>query len=585
MTQTDSINYHHLSGKTLYLRLLSYVKPYWRIFLLSLIATAIGAATEPALPALLDQLIDRLFVEKNEQMIIIMPIVLMVLFFIRGISGYVSEVAIKWVSSRVVADLRKLMFNKILTLPVSFFDHHATGNIVSKLTFDVQQVMTATTRALITLVRDGLTTLGLLILVFYYNWELALIIFIVMPLIIFTVHFFSRKLRKLNRYQQEYMGDMTHVIEEAITAHKVVKVFQGQEYERQRFKHFNEYVRETLMKLTMAVETLTPLVMFLIATALSIIIYYAGTQSLAGELTAGEFVGFFTAMTLMFPPIKRLTKINDKLQKGIAAAESIFSFIDTENEHDKGTKRLSETKIPNIEFKNICFSYDDKNKVLDNFNLSVTAGETIALVGPSGSGKSTIANLLPRFYELNQGHIFFDNTDITTISLLQLRQAISYVSQDIVLFNDSVRANICYGDCSVSEERIIEAATQAQAIDFINAMPEGLDTLIGENGVRLSGGQRQRLAIARAFLKKASILIMDEASSALDTHLEQKIQQALKILGQNKTVFIIAHRLSTIEQADRIIVMDKGHIQEIGSHQQLLHTQGLYSRLYRSQNT
>ena len=573
-----------MNSRDLYFRLLRYVRPYIRIFALSILGTAAAAATEPMIPALIKPLLDGSFVEKDPHTIRLMPVLLIAVFIVRGVTGFIGSVGMHWIAHRVVMDLRDAMFNRLLTLPTRYFDDHSAGNLLSRLTYDVSQVMTATTQALVTLVKDGLAVIGLLGWMLYLNWKLSLMAFLIAPGIVIIIRVVSRRLRRLSRELQELMGELTHVIDEVLQGHKVIKIFGGQDYERERFHRVNNRVRQFSMKLVAAAEASGPLVQLLAVLALGAVIYFASLQSMADQITVGGFVSLFGAMAMLLAPIKRLTKVNEQLQRGLAGAETIFALLDQLPEPDHGRQTLGRAR-GEVRFHQLSHRYRDEGaEVIENLSLDVQPGETIALVGPSGSGKTTLMALVPRFYEPAAGDILLDGLPIRELRLADLRANIAYVSQDIVLFNDTVAANIAYGaGFQVSEAQIIQAAEHAHALEFINELPEGLHTLIGENGARLSGGQRQRIAIARALLKDAPILILDEATSALDTQSERKVQQALDALRQGRTAFVIAHRLSTIENADRIVVLNRGRIVEIGHHTELLANNELYANLYRMQ--
>ncbi|NJM13654.1 MAG: lipid A export permease/ATP-binding protein MsbA, partial [Synechococcaceae cyanobacterium SM1_2_3] len=503
---------------------------------------------------------------------------------VRGITDFIGKLAMDWVAHRVVMDLRNALFAKLLTLPTCYFDDHSAGNLLSRLTYDVNQVMTATTQALVSLVKDGLSVIGLLGWMLYLNWQLSLMAFLIAPGIALIMRLVSRRLRRLSRELQELMGDLNHVIDEVLQGHKVIRIFGGQDYERERFHRVNNRVRQFNLKLAALSEGSGPLVQLLAIIALGAVIYFAALQSAANQITVGGFVSLFGAMAMLLAPIKRLTKVNEHLQRGLAAAETIFALLDEPPEPDQGAQAIGRAQ-GQISFHQVSHRYrSDGAEVIHKFNLEVQPGETIALVGPSGSGKTTLMSLLPRFYEPDSGEIRLDGVPIRELRLADLRANLAYVSQDIVLFNDTVAANIAYGaGFKASESQLIEAAEGAYAMEFIRELPQGLHTLIGENGARLSGGQRQRLAIARALLKNAPILILDEATSALDTQSERKVQQALDALRQGRTAFVIAHRLSTIENADRIVVLDRGGMVEIGAHLELLHRNGLYASLYQMQ--
>jgi subfamily B ATP-binding cassette protein MsbA len=573
-----------MNSKDLYLRLLRYVRPYTRIFALSILGTA-AAATAPMIPALIKPLLDGSFVEKDPQTIRLIPLLLVAVFVVRGVTGFIGSVAINWIAHRVVMDLRDALFGRLLTLPTRYFDDHSAGSLLSRLTYDVSQVMNATTQALITVVKDGLAVIGLLGWMLYLNWKLSLMSFLIAPGIALIVRAVSRRLRRLSRELQELMGDLTHVIDEALQGHKVIKIFGGQDYERDRFHWVNNRTRQFSMKLVAASEASGPLVQLLAVLALGAVIYFASLQSAADQITVGGFVSLFGAMAMLLAPIKRLTKVNEQLQRGLAAAETIFALLDEPPEPDRGTRTIGRAR-GQVGFQAVSHRYRAEGpEVISQLDLEVRPGETIALVGPSGSGKTTLMALLPRFYEPESGDILLDGVPARELRLADLRANIAYVSQDIVLFNDTVAANIAYGaGFQAGKADILQAAASAHAMEFIQELPEGLDTLIGENGARLSGGQRQRIAIARALLKNAPILILDEATSALDTQSERKVQQALDTLRQGRTAFVIAHRLSTIENADRIVVLDRGRIAEIGNHAELLARNGLYASLYRMQS-
>ncbi len=571
------------SNFSLYNRLLRYVKPYRWAFGGVIVAMIVSAATEPLIPALLKPLLDEGFVAKDPAIIKSLPLWLILLATIRGLSTFASQVGLTWVASRVVFDLRNEMFNRLLTLPTARFDNASAGALLSKVTFDANRVMLATTEAIIIIVRDSLAVLGLLLWMFYLNWQLSLILFSIVPFIVLVVKYSGKKMRRGNLEQQDNMGQLTRILEEAISGHKLVKIFGGQDYENNRFKKASNGVRFWEVRL----KTISHLSMFaaeiLIALVLALIIYIATSQANHDQVSVGSFISLFAAMGMLFSPIKRLTKVNEQIQQGLAAAQTVFELIDEipEREH----LSIEHQKIiGNLEFRDLTFGYSQDKKILSNIDLKIKAGETIGLVGVSGSGKTTLTNLLACFYPIDNNQIFIDQFDVNEIALKTLRSHLALVSQEIVLFNDTIAANIAYGSMSnASREDIEKAAEAAFAMEFIKQMPEGLETMIGERGVKLSGGQRQRLAIARALLKNAPILIFDEATSALDSHAEQQVQMALENLRKNRTTLIIAHRLSTIEKADRIVVLEQGQIAEIGTHQMLLEQNGVYSRLYQAQ--
>jgi subfamily B ATP-binding cassette protein MsbA len=576
-----------MNSKELYFRLLRYVFPYWKVFAMSLLGTVAFAATEPAMPALMKPLLDENFVAKNPEGLVRLPLLLMLLFVVRGAASFVSDYCIKWVSTRVVMDLRIEMFDRLQTLPVSYFENNASGNIISKFSYNVQQVMSAATDVIITVVKDSLIIVGLLAYALYLNWQLSLVTLIVVPPTALIIGYFSRRMRRLSRSVQDSIGDLTRVTQEAIGGNREIKIFGAEEYEAQRFRKISNWIRRYRMKVGATSSAIVPLVQMFTVAALAIVVYFASLQSQAGEITVGEFVALVTALALLSSPIKRLTRVNVPLQRGLAAAETIFALIDEPPEDDSGKVTLEKVQ-GEIEFRSISYTHHGSDKpVLKDINIRIEPGETIALVGPSGGGKTTLANLLPRFYNPTEGNILLDGVDTRDIKLTSLREHIAYVSQHIILFNDTIAANIAYGaqKAAYDEDAVMEAAEKAHALEFIEQFPAGINTLIGENGVRLSAGQRQRLAIARALIKNAPILILDEATSALDTESEKVVQLALETLRHGRTSLLIAHRLSTIENADRILAIKDGRIVEAGTHSELLQLDGVYARLYKNQAT
>ena len=568
----------------LYSRLLRYVVPYWRVFLLSVVSMVVLAATDPAIPALMQPMLDGAFIDNDPSSMTLIPVLFVVLFAIRGLAAYASGGALHWVANRVIMDLRREMYIRLLNYPSRFYDSHTTGKLISKFTFDVTQIREASTNTLSILVRDTLATFGLIAWMFYKDWQLALIAMTSAPLIVVIVLIIKRRLRKMSRKVQESMGDIHHVLDESIEGHKIVKLFGGQSQETRRFTDTINANRRYAMKFAMAAIASSPAVQLVTAIVLAVIIYIATSQAVAGLLSVGEFVSFFAAMAMLLGPLKRLVGINEHIQKGLAACESVFAILDTEVEEDTGELEIQRASGA-LEFSNITFRYEGSDiDAIDDLSICIEAGETIALVGASGSGKTTLANLLARFYLPDKGSILLDSVDLQEIKLQSLRANIAFVSQDVVLFNDTVRNNIAYGTMrDRSYEAIINAAEAAYAMEFIRKLPAGMDTVIGEGGIKLSGGQMQRLAIARALLKNAPVLILDEATSSLDTETERRIQLALENLTQGRTCIIIAHRLSTIETADRIIVMDRGKIVETGTHLELLKRNNVYARLQQVQ--
>jgi subfamily B ATP-binding cassette protein MsbA len=571
-------------GHHLYLRLLRYVAPYRRSFTVAIVAMVVLAATEPAIPALLKPTLDGSFVHKDMSIVGLMATLFVVVFLIRGAAAYVSALAMAWVAGKVVMDLRNAMFAKLLTLPSAYFDAEPSGKIVSKITFDASQVTEAASYVITVLVEDTLRIVGLLAFMLYLDWKLTLIALATVPLVILVVQHFSRRLRAMSQSLQQAMGDVTHAVDETIAGEKVVRTFGGQAYEQQRFRRIVNWVRRYQLKFASAAAATAPIAQLIAAVALAIILYIAAHQSAAGHITVGGFASFFSAMALLFSPLKRLTSINGRLQKGIAGAASSFGLLDHPSEPDTGHLELGSIE-GRIEFEDVSFAYPGtRNAALRHVTLRIEPGETVALVGASGSGKTTLANLIPRFYRPTGGRILVGGSDVESVTLTSLRRNIALVNQDVVLFDDTVAANIGYGPLAgVGEERIRRAAEGANALEFIEGLPLGFATMIGENGVRLSGGQRQRIAIARAFLKDAPILILDEATSSLDAVSEREVQTAIERLRQGRTTIVIAHKLSTIENADRIIVMSAGEIVGSGRHRELLDANSYYAALYRFQ--
>jgi subfamily B ATP-binding cassette protein MsbA len=573
-----------MTGTELYFRLLRYVRPYWGVFALSILGMLITAATEIALPVAVKPFLDGTFVKKDPFLITWVPVLMVLLYVVRGAGAYIGTYASTWVGNKVVMDLRDQMFRRMLALPLGYFHDNTTGNLISRFTFDAAQVTAAATNVVMVLVKDSVTILGLLAYLLYMDWKLTLISLIMVPPIAVVVRYFNVRLRNMSRKTQQAMGDITQVLQETVECNKVVKIFGGQDYEAKRFLETSNRLRGFSMKQTAAAAANVPIVQLLAAMAVAVVVYYATVQAQSDATTVGGFVSFLAAMLLLTPPLKRLTGVAEYLQRGLAAAESVFALLDEKPETDDGKVPLRRAR-GDIAFRQVNFCYPRaEQRALENVTLSISAGETIALVGSSGGGKTTLANMVPRFYHADSGTITIDGYDIESLSLADLRRNIALVSQEVALFNDTVAANIAYGQASGASRQAIErAAEAAHALEFIRAMPQGFDTLIGENGVRLSGGQRQRLAIARTVLKDAPILVLDEATSALDSESEKHVQSALEQLMQGRTTIVIAHRLSTIEKADRIVVLDKGEIAQIGTHAQLLAQGGIYAKLHSIQ--
>jgi subfamily B ATP-binding cassette protein MsbA len=568
----------------LYRRLMAYVWPYKWVFLASILGMAVVSATEAGFAWIMKPLIDGGFVKNDANSIRYVPFLIVGIFVARGLFGFLASYATNWVGRKVIFLIRSQMFARLVHLPSRFFDAHSSGILISKLIYDVEQVMNAATKAFTSMIKDSLSLIFLLGWMLYLNWQLTLLFMLLAPVIALSVRAISQRFRKTSRLIQQSMGEITHVVQEAIEGQRVVKIFCAQEAETRAFNQVNGRNLKQAMRKAVAAAINVPVVELLAAIGIAVAIYFAMQQSSAGRLTAGEFTSYITAMALMMPAIKRLSMVNEVIQTGMAAAQSVFGLIDETPEADPGMQEIARA-TGRIEYRQVGFRYPVSNApVLENVSFRIEPGETLALVGASGSGKTTAANLLPRFYMADEGEILLDGVNINTLKLGNLRSHIALVSQETVLFDDSIRNNIAYGkEGPTDDARIVDAARAAHVLDFAQQQPEGLDTMVGERGVRLSGGQRQRIAIARAIYKNAPILILDEATSALDTESERLVQEAMRELMRNRTTIVIAHRLSTIENANRILVLMQGRVVETGTHAELLARNGTYARLYRLQ--
>lgn len=579
-----AVNASKQSSWQTYRRLLSYTFSKWQYLLLGSIALLIFSGLDASIAYLLGPFIDGTYVEKNYEAIKWIPIALLVIIILRGIANFIGTYLIGYIGAYVIKALRQEMFNRVQYYPTSFFDQQATGEILSKFSYDVEKVIGAAVKSLRSLVEDTSKIIFLLVVMFAINWKLAVLFLVIAPLIAAVVAYTSKLFRKFSDRMQKSVGKITHIVEESIVGHRIVKIFGGQEYEIQKFDKANEkYRRNNLRKVTTKAAS-TPIIQMLVGFVVVAILAIAALPEIASEESAGGFVSFIVAMIWILTPARKLALVNEILQTGIAAGQSVFELIDNEKEHETSSDVFQDCK-GKIEYKEVTFKYETReDQALKNINLSIEPGETIAFVGKSGSGKSTIVNLLPKFYTIDQGEILIDGKNISDVSLKSLREQMSIVNQEVVLFNDTIANNIAYAtNLDANDSRVIKAAEAARVLEFTDKMPEKLNTLVGENGVLLSGGQRQRIAIARALLNDAPILILDEATSSLDTESEKYIQSALELLQKNRTTLVIAHRLSTIENADRIVVMEKGRIIEIGRHHELLQRNQSYAGLYKMQ--
>ncbi|MGY4847959.1 lipid A ABC transporter ATP-binding protein/permease MsbA [Pasteurella multocida] len=574
-----------LSTVQTFKRLWPIISPFKLGLVVSGIALVINALADAGLISLLKPLLDEGFGKADVSFLRTMSYVVVLVIFLRGISNFISSYCLSWVSGKVVMIMRRRIFKHLMFMPVPFFDQNSSGRLLSRITYDSESVANSSSGALITIVREGAYIISLLAVMLYTSWQLSIVLFLIGPIIAVLIRFVSKRFRELSKNMQNSMGELTSTAEQMLKGHKVVLSFGGQIVEEERFNHVSNDMRRKGMKMAVADAISNPVVQIIASFALAAVLYLATVPTIMDQnLTAGSFTVVFSSMLAMMRPLKSLTNVNAQFQKGMAACQTLFALLDLETEKDLGTHK-GENVQGYLSFKNVTFTYQSRDEpALRNLSFDVEKGKTVALVGRSGSGKSTIANLVTRFYDVDQGEITLDGINIQDYRLSSLRKNCAVVSQQVHLFNDTIANNIAYAaKDKYSREEIIKAAKDAYAMEFIEKLEHGLDTVIGENGVNLSGGQRQRLAIARALLRNSPVLILDEATSALDTESERSIQLALEKLQKERTVIVIAHRLSTIENADEILVIEHGEIKERGSHSELLALNGAYKQLHHIQ--
>ncbi|MCG8709041.1 lipid A ABC transporter ATP-binding protein/permease MsbA [Brenneria sp. 4F2] len=578
------LNDKDLSTWQTFRRLWPMISPFKTGLAVAAVALVVNAAGDTLMLSLLKPLLDEGFGKTDRSVLVWMPFVVIGLMLMRGVSGFVSSYCVSWVSGKVVMAMRRRLFQHIMGMPVTFFDQQSTGTLLSRITYDSEQVAASSSGALITVIREGASIIGLFILMFYYSWQLSIILLVIAPIVSVAIRLVSKRFRNISKNMQDTMGLVTTSAEQMLKGHKEVLIFGGQEVEAQRFDKVSNRMRQQGMKLVSASSISDPVIQLIASLALAFVLYAASIPSVMETLTAGTITVVFSSMIALMRPLKSLTNVNAQFQRGMAACQTLFAILDMEQEKDTGTLDLGRAK-GDLEFRNVDFAYSGReNLALKNISLHIPPGKTVALVGRSGSGKSTIANLITRFYDIQSGEILLDGHDLREYTLASLRSQVALVSQNVHLFNDTIANNIAYA-CHdrYSREEIERAAYMAHAMDFISNMDNGLDTMIGENGVLLSGGQRQRIAIARALLRNCPILVLDEATSALDTESERAIQSALDELQKDRTALVIAHRLSTIEKADEILVVEDGRIIERGGHAELLAHNGAYAQLHKMQ--
>jgi ATP-binding cassette, subfamily B, bacterial MsbA len=568
---------------TIYRRLLRYARPYFGVFLIGVLGMILFSATQWGLVYLVQTFLKGAFVTKDPRVAWTVPVGVVVLFTLRGVGDYVGNYYPSWVGRQVIKGLRHDVFSHYLRLPTAYLDNEQSGVLLSKLTYNIEQVAAAATSASISLISDSLTILGLIGYLFYLNWRLALFCIVAAPLIGWLMQIANRSFRRYSKRIQNSMGDITRVAKEAIDAHRLIKIFNAEDHQTERFEEANELNRASNMKLARAKSLSNPVVGCIASIALAGVLYVAIRLVFANDMRVDQFWAFLTALMLIPSSLRSLVNIGGPLQQGVAAGQSVFELLDKPTEGSGGTRAIARAR-GEIEFRNVSFQYaNDKGGVLHDVNFRVRPGETVAIVGRSGSGKTTLVGLVPRFYDVQQGSVLLDGVDVREYRLTDLRSQVSLVSQEVVLFNDTIRNNIAFNALDKTTAQVEDAARAANVMEFVVQQPQGFDTVLSDRGQNLSGGQRQRISIARALLKDAPVLILDEATAALDNESERRVQQELAVLMQGRTTLVIAHRLSTVEGADRIIVLDQGSIAEMGTHQELIARGGLYAALHGMQ--
>jgi subfamily B ATP-binding cassette protein MsbA len=570
----------------IYRRLWRYVVPHKILGLVAVIGMAASAIIEASLVYLLEPLMDEALVAKNLEAARWLPVAFVLIFSARGVSGFATEASLGWIGRNVISALRCDVFRKFLTLPTRFFDERSTGPLLSRMTYNVEMVAESVTNVVTIAIRDILTVIAAFAVMLLQSPKLTVFVAIIIPVTALLVRVLGVAFRRYSGRIQDSVGEVTQVTAEIVTGNRIVKLFGGYEYEEDRINDVDGRNKKQNLKLIRVRSMGVAVTQLIFGVGVAGVIFMAGRESIAGNLSPGQFISFFGAMMLMLQPTRRITNVNATIQRGVAAADSLFSIMDVPNEVDTGTIVIGRSQ-GRVEFRDVCFSYDDESApVLHNVSLSIEPGQSLAIVGQSGGGKSTLVGLLPRFYDIDSGEILLDGKSIRDYTLKSLRDNISLVSQDVILFNDTIKNNLAYGELRRhSEKELLQAAEAAHVLEFANEMPDGLETMVGDRGNLLSGGQKQRVAIGRALLKNAPLLILDEATSSLDTESERRIQEALDELMKNRTTLVVAHRLSTVERADRIVVLDAGSVMEVGTHKELLARDGRYATLYRMQFT